>query len=444
VTYSEKINLFIKTKTDDPKAFIRVFGCQQNEADAEKICGFVLKSGFRFVECEQESDLIIFVTCAVRHTAQNKIFGHIGRLKKIKEINPNVFIVIFGCMAEQKEICEKIRLHYKFIDLVIGSKSIDAFPKLLCEEITGENYNICEKIPEEMPVKRKSNFKAWVSIISGCNNFCSYCVVPFVRGQEKSRSASEILNEINHLVKKGYKDITLLGQNVNSYEDGKICFSDLILEINKIKGDFFLNFMTSHPKNMNKEIIDALAESPHFGGRFHLPVQSGSNRILKLMNRNYTKQKYLEIINYARLKIPYLTITSDLIVGFPGELREDFEETLDLIKLAKFSSIFTFIYSKRKGTVAEKMPDLTPHSEKISRFNELANIQNSISEKIFTKEIGKKHKILIESCQDNMALCRTGGGVIVKIKGKYSELLGTFAECKITSAQRSFLWGNLI
>ncbi|MDR1364116.1 MAG: tRNA (N6-isopentenyl adenosine(37)-C2)-methylthiotransferase MiaB [Oscillospiraceae bacterium] len=439
--YIEKIKDFFKSKYNNYKAFVKVFGCRQNEADAEKIRGLLTAAGFEFTLDADCANLIVFVTCAVRHTAENRIFGHIGKLKNIKVVNPNVIIVIYGCMTEQKEIRDKIFFSYPFVDICFGAKSINVFSKLLCEKLTNKVFNAPH---EKKFVKRTSKFKALVSIMTGCNNFCSYCVVPFVRGREISRFSSDIINEIKNLSKNGYKEINLIGQNVNSYQDKETNFASLIKKIDEINGEFVLQFMTSHPKDLSFDLIDTLAKSLHFGRHLHLPLQSGSNKILKLMNRKYTKEKYLEIINYARMKIPDLTITSDIIIGFPGEDQSDFEETLSVIKKAQFTSIFTFIYSSRSGTAASKIPDLLPRSEKVERLQKLKNLQNLISEKILAKMLGEIYRVLVDSYKDGFTKCRTRGNVIIKLDKDYSKFIGKFVDCKVVYVIKSVVYGKIL
>lgn len=427
-----------KNKKKKLFAFVKVFGCQQNEADAEKIKGFLSSIGFEFVDDPILADFILFETCAVRHTAENRVLGQIGALKNIKIANPNVFISICGCMVEQEEVRSYISEKFPFVDLMCGAKLIDYFPNLLYEKLTGEKLeSFCS-----MPVLRDNKFKAWIPIISGCNNFCSYCIVPYVRGREKSRNYEEILRDCKLAIDSGAKVLTFLGQNVNSYEYENIKFSDLIKMVDNINADFVFRFMTSHPKDFNKDLIDILADCKHFSGNIHLPVQSGNNRILKLMNRKYTREDYIEKVNYAKSKIKNLVLTSDIIVGFPGETNEEFEDTVSLIKDVKFYSIFNFIYSPRSGTLSYKMTDDISHEEKAQRISKLINIQNEISEQLFKDLIGKKFDVMIEKISDGEILSKTRSNLLVKIKNTNLEI-GKIVKVKIISSSRNYLVGEL-
>ena len=372
---------------ESPKAFMKTFGCQQNVNDGERIRGVLASIGYEIVDEEKYADLIIYNTCAIREHAETKVFGNIGELKHLKKENPNLIIGVCGCMVQQKEIVEKFRKSYSFVDIIFGPNSIDEIPKIICEKIKSNNRILMEPsnrtdIVENIPLKRDSKTEAWVPIMYGCDNYCTFCIVPHVRGRERSRKLSDILLEIEDLVSKGYKSITLLGQNVNSYGKGleeKIDFTDLLHEITKIEGEYIIKFMTSHPKDMNYKLLDEIACNPKIDRHIHLPLQSGSNRMLKLMNRRYTKEKYLDLVEYAKAHIKDVTFSSDIIVGFPGETEEEFEETLNIIKKVKYKQLYTFIYSKRTGTPAAKMPDPTSKEEKANRIKRIKMLQENYS-----------------------------------------------------------------
>lgn len=425
-------------KRENFLAYIKIFGCQQNEADAEKICGFLKLLGFDFTNDILVADLILFETCAVRHTAEEKILAHIGNLKNIKKANNNIFIAICGCMVEQVNIKNYINKKFNFIDLICDSKFIENFPELFYEKLTGEKINnFCN-----MPVLQKNKFKSWVPIISGCNNFCSYCIVPYVRGPEKSKDYNQILDYCKKVINNGSKIITLLGQNVNSYFYNNFNFSDLLREIDNINGEFIIRFMTSHPKDFNKNLIDTLASLKHFSNHLHLPVQSGNNRILKLMNRKYTREEYIEKINYAREKIKNLVITSDIIIGFPGETNLEFEDTISLIKKIKFASIFNFIYSARKNTAAFNMQDDISHDEKVKRISRLIKVQEEISQEFLSNFVGKNLKAIIEENLENKSIARSKANIIIELEGKFN--IGDIINTKIISSKRNCLVGEKI
>lgn len=425
-------------KRENFLAYTKVFGCQQNEADAEKICGFLKLLGFNFTDDILVADLILFETCAVRHTAEEKILANIGNLKNIKKANPNIFIAICGCMVEQENIKNYINEKFGFVDFICGAKSVENFPELFYEKLTGEKLNnFCN-----VPILQKNKFNAWVPIISGCNNFCSYCIVPYVRGREKSRDFNEILSDCKKFIKNGSKIITLLGQNVNSYFYNNLNFSDLLKEIDKIDGEFTIRFMTSHPKDFNKNLVDTLANLKHFSGHLHLPVQSGNNRILKLMNRKYTREEYIEKINYAREKIKNLVITSDIIVGFPGETNLEFEDTVSLIQKIKFASIFNFIYSPRVGTAAFNMQDNISHEEKVKRISKIIKIQEEISQEFLSGFVGTNLKVIIEENLVNKSIARSKSNIIVELEGSFN--VGDIVDAKIISSKRSYLIGKKV
>lgn len=387
--YTEKVRTVLSSRysTVAPKAFVHTYGCQGNVADSEHIKGMLIEMGYVLCDDVSEADFILYNTCAIREHAEDRVFGNVGTLKKYKKEKPGLIIALCGCMMQQEHIAEKIKNSYPFVNLVFGTHVTHKLPELVSKVLcTGKRVFCIDQsdgvIAEGLPSSRDSGENAWLPIMYGCNNFCSYCIVPHVRGRERSRKPDVILDEAKTLVKEGYKLITLLGQNVNSY--GKNCdfdvnFAELIRRIDKIEGDFKFDFMTSHPRDCSFELIDVLSQSKHFCGHLHLPVQSGNNRILKEMNRHYTREHYLELIAYAKKKIPNVDITTDIIVGFPGETYEEFLDTLSLVKEVRYGSMFTFIYSPRKGTPAAEMPDPVSKEEKTKWFLELLKVQETIT-----------------------------------------------------------------
>lgn len=436
------------------KAFVKTYGCQQNVSDSEKYKGMLLEMGYQLTEDQNEADLILLNTCAVRENAENKVFGNLGWIKNIKKANPDLFVIICGCMTEQDDVIEKIKAVYPFVNLVFGTHSVHKFPGIFYKAFTalGKTKTYIKEsldvIPENIPMVRGNKLKAFVSIMYGCNNFCSYCIVPYVRGRERSRRPDEIVAEFKKLVDAGYKDITLLGQNVNSYGRGldeQIDFPELLKKLDGIEGDYTIRFMTSHPKDASEKLFDVIANSKHIAHHIHLPVQCGSNRVLKAMNRKYTKEDYLKIINYARRVVPDITFTSDIIVGFPGETYEEFLETVDLIKTVKFSSLFTFIYSPRVGTPAAKMDDKISKKEKTNWLLELLKAQEQIGEHLCKEYVNKKVRVLVESQDDKKGflICRTDGNIVVEAEGDVCNI-GKFATAEITGHRRESLKGKLI
>ena len=387
--YKKKVKNIVKSRFEGetPKAFVHTYGCQGNVADSEHIKGQLVEMGYVMTETLEEADIIIYNTCAIREHAEDRVFGNVGALKTLKKNNKNLVIGLCGCMMQQEHVAEKIKNSYPYVSLVFGTHALHKLPELLFKVFKTKkrvfSVEECDGvIAEGMPNERDSGENSWLPIMYGCDNFCSYCVVPYVRGRERSREADVVLKEAEDLINEGYKKITLLGQNVNSYgkslENG-INFSELIRRLDKIEGDYTFDFMTSHPKDCTKELIDVLASSKHFCGHLHLPVQSGNNRILKEMNRKYTRERYLDLVNYAKEKIPGVDITTDIIVGFPGETYEEFLDTVSLVKEVKYGSMFTFIYSKRKGTKAASLPDDVSKEEKTKWFMELLKVQEEIT-----------------------------------------------------------------
>ena len=435
------------------RAFILTFGCQQNEADSEKIAGMAQAMGYEITAEPQGADLIVVNTCAVREHAEKKALSTVGQYKHLKAQNPDLVIAMCGCMVTQPHRAEEIKKRYPYVNFVFGTSMLQEFPALLLEwmkthrrifRAAGEETVVAEGIP----VHRESGYRAWVSIMYGCNNFCSYCIVPYVRGRERSREPEPILAEIRELVAAGYRDITLLGQNVNSYGKGTKAgwdFADLLEAADKIEGDFLLRFMTSHPKDAGKKLIDVMASSRHIAHQFHLPLQSGSNTILQKMNRHYTVEKYLETLDYLREKLPDVTVTSDIIVGFPGEEEEDFAGTLEMIERAQFDMIFSFIYSPRKGTPAARMENQVPPGVTHARFDRLLELQNAIGLEKNRELVGKTLRVLCdgESKNDPTYTCgRTEGNKLVFWRGDPGAK-GNFVSVKITGAESFALQGEL-
>ena len=442
----------IRKRGEKPLAFIRTYGCQQNVADSEKIKGMLAKSGFSFTNTPDDADFILFNTCAVREHAEDRVFGNVGALKNLKRKHPQILIALCGCMMEQEHIANRIYNSFPFVGLVFGTHSLHHFPELLYSSLVNskrvfERGNDDKKLYEGIPVKRDGTFKGWLPIMYGCNNFCTYCIVPYVRGRERSREKDIILSEAREMIQSGYKDITLLGQNVNSY--GKtlpepVSFAKLISEIDTIDGDYWLRFMTSHPKDCSKELIDAIANGRHISKHLHLPFQSGSDRILKAMNRHYDRKKYLETIAYAKEKIDVESLTSDIIVGYPVETYEYLKEKLSLIREVEFTSLFTFIYSPRVGTPAAKMDDPISAEEKSKWFRELLDVQEEIAAKRCSAMVGATERVLIEGVKEktNELNARTSGNIIVELEGG-ADLIGTFWNVKITKARNWILKGEL-
>lgn len=366
------------------KYFIVTYGCQMNVHESEKIAGILEDMGYEVCQTREDADIIVFNTCAIREGAEDRVFGNVGNLKKQKRKNKDLIIVVCGCMTQKNQTAQKLLNTFPFVDIVIGTFNLPKLKFYIEAVKKGRQLEIFEEgdIDESLPYKRTSGENAWVNIMQGCNNFCTYCIVPYVRGREKSRKAENILKEIEETIATGnYKKITLLGQNVNSYGkdiEGGLSFAQLLREICKIKGDFTLSFMTSHPKDLTDDVIDAIASEDKIEKYIHLPAQSGNNRILKMMNRSYTREKYLEIIDKIHSKIPNCRITSDFIVGFPSETEEEFEDTMSLVEKVRYDSIFAFMYSPREGTVASKMEDQIDQKIKNERVNKLLALEKKL------------------------------------------------------------------
>lgn len=440
-------------KGAQPLACTKTYGCQQNEADTELIRGMLAQMGFGFTENPAESDLIILNTCAIREHAEMRVFGNLGELSHIKRENPDFFIAVCGCMAQQESVVEKIKKSYPYVDLVFGTHALGRLPELLYEkmsrgrrvfDISGDEQGV---IIEGIEPVRKEGVRAWLSIMYGCNNFCSYCIVPYVRGRERSRRFEAIQADFRSLLAQGYRDITLLGQNVNSYNGGEggPDFPELLEALAGEPGDFRIRFMTSHPKDCSEKLLDVMARCEKVCKCIHLPVQSGSNRILDEMNRRYTAEHYLELVAYARSVMPEITFTSDIIVGFPGETEEDFEKTIELIEKVRFHSLFTFIYSKRGGTRAAAMPDPVSREEKQRRFDRLLSVQNDISREENQKLVGRTVRVLVDGLSDDKnypLTARTDGFQLVLLKGDAGRI-GQWADVVIERGSTWALFASL-
>lgn len=453
--FAHKVNeLTSKRYSSKPLACVVTYGCQQNVADSEHIKGMLEAMGYGFTEERTQAKLIIFNTCAVREHAEDRVFGNVGALKKYKLANPDVVIALCGCMMQQQHIAEKIKKSFPFVDLVFGTHVVYKVPELIYSALT-KNRRVFELpdvdgvIAEGIPVKRDNDKKAWIPIMYGCNNFCSYCIVPYVRGRERSREVEDVVKEFKALVDDGYKEITLLGQNVNSYGkdlEPRVTFSQLLRTLNELDGDFRIRFMTSHPKDCTKELIETMAECDKVATHLHLPFQSGNDRVLKAMNRSYTREKYLSLINYAKeLMGDELSITSDIIVGFPGETYEEFCDTKSLVEEIKATSLFTFIYPARKGTPAAEMDDPVPYEEKSKWMRELLALQERISGEQMALHKGKVFKCFVYGKGkqgDNYLAARTDGNLIIEFVGDEG-LIGTFQKIKVTEPLTYVMLGEL-
>ncbi len=435
-----------------PLAYVHSFGCQQNVNDGEKIRGVLMDVGFGLCENVEQADLILFNTCAVREHAEQRVFGNVGALKKLKEQNPRLVIGVCGCMAQQAHIVDKLRKSYPYVDLVFGVDGIDRLPAMLAQRFTrGKRYledpRTRNAVVEDLPIRRDSGFRAWLPIMYGCDNFCTYCIVPYVRGRERSREPEDILAEFRDLVAHGYKEITLLGQNVNSYGKGlsqPIDFADLLQRLCQVEGDYQIRFMTSHPKDASRKLIDVIAAQPHLCRHIHLPVQSGSDRLLKAMNRHYTIEQYKDLIDYARQKIPGVTFSSDIIVGFPGETEEDFAATLRLVEEVGYMQLFTFIYSPREGTPAAKLPDPTPRAEKTARMERLLATQERVSYAAIAAMAGQTVRVLVEGAGRLPGTLngRLDNNLVVEFAAPDS-LVGQYARVRLTGSRAALLLGEL-
>ena len=441
----------IKEKVSGLKYCINTMGCKLNENDSEKISGMLTQMGYTETNQIEEANLVVFNTCCIRENAEEKVFGKLGELKNLKAKN-NMIICFAGCMSQEPHVIEKIKKSYSQVDIIFGTHNIYKFPEMLYHKLESQHkvfevWNIDGEIFEGLPIKRTAGTSAAVTIMNGCNNFCSYCIVPYTRGRERSRKPEDILKEIEELAKEGYNEIMLLGQNVNSYHGGEgYGFANLLRDIDKIDGINIVRFMSPHPKDFTDDVIEAIAECDSICKVIHLPLQSGSSNVLKLMNRQYTKESYLALVDKIRMKIPNVAFTTDIIVGFPGETEEDFEDTLDVVEKVKYEQIFMFIYSVRKGTRAETMPNHVPEEVKSERFGRLKALADKLTEEENIKYIGTVQDVLVEGESKNnkeMLSGRTRTNKVVIFEGD-KDLIGKEVKLEITSQHVWFLRGKLV
>lgn len=440
------------------KAFVDWFGCQMNERDTETLKGLLDEMGYELVDVDDDADVVILNTCSIREHAESKVFGKVGKLKTKKMTDkPDMIIGVCGCMVQREGFAEEIAAKYPHIDMLFGTHNIYTLPELIFKAMDSKKpiidvWDIDGEVVEQLPVKRDSSLSASVNIIYGCNNFCTYCIVPHVRGRERSRKPEDILNEVKDLASKGYKEIWLLGQNVNSYGktlEEKCTFAELLKMVDKVEGVDRIRFMTPHPKDLSDEVIDAIVNGNKLCELVHLPLQSGSSSILKSMNRHYTKESYLALVKKIRERIPGVSISTDIIVGFPGETEEDFQDTLDVVAEAKFDLAYTFIYSKRPGTPAATMENQVPEEDKHRRFNKLVELQNSICFENNKKLVGSEFEVLVEGTaedkQGNKQLMgRTRSNKIVYFNSNDQSIIGTIVNVRVTEGEKFWLRGELI
>ena len=452
--YINKCTEIVKEKYEkEPAFYIQNAGCQMNSLQTETVAGIVKRMGYKEVFREEEADVVIYNTCTVRENANLKIYGHLGHLKGIKKKKPEVKIVLFGCMMQEPEVIEKIHKDYSFVDLVFGTHNFHKFPELFYRSLNTEGQIIdvwkeSDEIVEGMPADRKYSFKSGVNIMFGCNNFCSYCIVPYVRGREKSREPEAIVEEIKALVADGVTEVMLLGQNVNSYGktlEHPVTFAQLLKQVEAIEGLKRIRFMTSHPKDLSDELIQTMAESKKVCHHLHLPMQSGSSRILKIMNRRYDKEKYLELVSKIRKAVPDISLTTDIIVGFPGETEEDFQDTLDVVDKCNFDSAFTFIYSKRSGTPAAKMENQVPEDVVKDRFDRLLALVQKKGRKESARFEGTVQEILVEeeSKEKGIFTGRTEYNLLVHFPG-CKDLIGKYVKVKLDTCKGFYYFGSLV
>ena len=450
----EKLRGLLAQEHTPPLAYVQTYGCQQNVADSQRLMGMLREMGCAFIDEPSRADIVLINTCAIRENAEKRVYGALGQLTHTKANNPRQLICLCGCMAQQESAAEKVKKSYRHVDIVFGPQALWRFPELLLEAAEERHrvFSIADEhgtIAEGLPVLRESGIKAWVSIMYGCNNFCSYCIVPYVRGRERSREPEAILQEVRELAEAGVKEITLLGQNVNSY--GKdltrpMDFSDLLAEIDKIPGDYLVRFMTSHPKDAGEKLFSTMARCGHVAHQLHLPVQSGCSRVLKAMNRGYTRESYLEKVRWARQAMPDLVLTSDIIIGFPGETEAEAMETVSLIEEVRYDALFTFIYSPRPGTPAAKLPDPASRQEKQVWFDRLLASQNRISAEIHQTYVGRRLRVLVDGETGDAEWplsARTAGGRLVHLSGP-KELIGQYAEAEIAGRNTWALFGSCV
>lgn len=435
-----------------PKSFVLNMGCQMNARDSEKLLGILGQAGFAETEEEAGADLVLYNTCTVRDNANQKVYGHLGYLRTLKRKNPHLIVALCGCMMQEKQVVEKIRKSYPFVDLIFGTHNIFRLAELFWEHVQQQSmvvdiWDSTEMVMEELPTLRKYPFKSGVNIMFGCNNFCSYCIVPYVRGRERSREPEEILEEIRRLVADGVVEVMLLGQNVNSY--GKtlahpVSFARLLRQVNEIPGLERIRFMTSHPKDLSGELIETMKDCEKVCRHLHLPLQSGSSRILQIMNRRYTKEQYLELVGRIREAVPDISLTTDIIVGFPGETEEDFQETLDVVRQVRFDSAFTFLYSKRTGTPAAAMEDQVPEAVARERFDRLLRQVQQIAGEVCCRDVGTVGQVLVECPDDHQKGYVTGrlsNNTIVHFPGG-PELVGKLVDVYLEESRGFYYMGR--
>ncbi|MBE6798022.1 MAG: tRNA (N6-isopentenyl adenosine(37)-C2)-methylthiotransferase MiaB [Ruminococcaceae bacterium] len=439
--YMQKVKALVGVLYGQPKACVNTFGCQQNVSDSEHIKGMLEAMGYTLTDEMDDADFVLFNTCAVREHAQDRVYGNIGITKQLKKARSNMVIAVCGCMAQQQYVADRIKKSYPYVDILFGTHVTHKLPEFLYKRLNGSPriFDISaqnNEIIEGIPVHRDKSVKGWLPIMYGCNNFCTYCVVPYVRGRERSRTSAEIIKEAKIMIESGVRDITLLGQNVNSYGKGldeDINFAKLLRRLNDLPGEFRLRFMTSHPKDCTKELLDTMTECEKVAHHLHLPVQCGNDRVLKEMNRHYDRDTYLSLIDYAKERMPDLALTSDIIVGFPGETYDEFCDTLSLIKEVEYNSLFTFIYSPRPGTPAAELPDPISRAEKGKWFSELLAVQDQIGKRKEKELLGKTFRVLCEEKaeRDGYIIGRTNGTAVIEFEGD-DALIGTFADVQVT------------
>ena len=450
--FQQRVRAMFAAREAHPRACVDTFGCQQNVADGQKLMGMLEQMGFAFTREPREADLVILNTCAVREHAEQRVFGNLGILTHTKRENPEQIVALCGCMAQEERVSKRVRESYRHVDLVFGPHALWRFPELLWQvyETKKRVFAVADEdgtIAEGIPAVREDGVKAWVSVMYGCNNFCSYCIVPYVRGRERSREPAAVLAEVRQLVEAGYRDITLLGQNVNSYGndlDLDYDFADLLADIDRIPGEYLIRFMSSHPKDATKKLFDTMARCSHVARQLHLPFQSGSDRILREMNRRYTRAQYRALVDYARGVMPGLVLTSDVIIGFPGETEAEAMETVSLVEEIGFDALFTFIYSPRPGTKAAALPDPVPREEKQKWFDRLLEVQNAQSAALHAGYVGKTLRVLVDGASDDPAYplsSRTEGNRLVRLTGSEG-LIGRFIDARITGSNTWALYGE--
>ena len=450
LTYCDKIAAYWHNVGRTPTAYVETYGCQQNEADSERIRGMLVEGGYEICQEAEGADVVVMNTCAIREHANQRVFGNLGALTHTKRRHPAQKIFLCGCMAGQEVVSTRVKNSYHHVDGVFSTHHLWQFPEILYKVLTTgkRQFYITDEagsIAEGLPIVRSNDLKAWVSIMYGCNNFCTYCIVPHVRGRERSRRPEDILAECRQLAEAGIREITLLGQNVNSYGKDLDCgvdFADLLAMIAQLEGDFLIRFMTSHPRDASEKLFDTMAKYPKIAKQLHLPFQSGSSRVLKAMNRHYDRETYLQKVAYAKSVMPQLVLTSDVIVGFPGETEEEFEETISLIEHVRYDALFTFIFSPRPGTPAANMEDPTPKEDKNRRFDKLCAVQNQISEEIHNGYVGKCFRCLVDGTDKDTLTARTEGGRLVRFAGS-EDLIGSYQMITITGSTTWSLTGTL-